>query len=253
MDRRWNLLFIIPLFTAFIAFLLTNQILYTGLGFLVGYLIMEGARHLVLPPNLHKAVQRFQAGELEEALALTDEAIAARPERWESYYLRTLIYFALSNLDEAEANARKAIELKPDNDTNYVSLGQILYSKANFAEAREVFAEAVRLRGKAGLNQYYLGATLYQLGHCEEAAPRLELATRLGIDNEQLALLALYYLGRCRERLDQPEEAAAAYAEMQEQHAAFEALKEDVSRAPSYPALSGLRQDVAAIEKRMLS
>lgn len=249
MDRRWNVLLIIPLFTALVAFLLTDQILYTGLGFVVGYLIMQGARYLLLPPNLHEAVQRFQAGELDEALTLTDRAIAARPERWESYYLRTLIFFALSDLDEAEASARKAIELKPDSDTNYVSLGQILYSKANFVEAREAFAEAVRLRGKEGLNQYHLGASLYQLDRCKEAAPRLELATRLGIENEQLALLALYYLGRCQERLDQPEEAAAAYAQMQEQGEALAALKEDVARAPTYPALSGLRQDVAAIEK----
>lgn len=253
MDRRWNLLFIIPLLTAFAAFLLTNQILYTGLGFIVGYLIMQGARYLLLPPNLHKAVQRFQAGELEESLALTERAIEARPDRWESYYLRTLIYFAISDLDEAEANARKAIELKPDSDTNYVSLGQVLYSKANFAEAREAFAEAVRLRGKEGMNQYYLGATLYQLDQCAEAAPRLELATRLGIDNEQLALLAYYYLARCRDRLDQPDEAAAAYAEIQEKREALAALKDDVARAPAYPALTGLRQDVAAIEKRMRS
>lgn len=251
MDRRWNLLFIIPLLTALVAFFLTDEILYTGLGFVVGYLVMEGARHLLLPPNLHKAVQRFQAGELEESLELANQAIAARPQRWESYYLRALIYFALSNLEEAEMDARKAIDLKPDNDTSHVTLGQILYSQAKFEQAEEAFAEAVRLRGKEGLNQYHLAATHYRLDRCEQAAPRLELATRLGIDNEQLTVLAFYYLGRCNERLDQPEEAAAAYAELDERRDAFESLKRDLGQAPAYPALDLMRQDVAAIEHRL--
>lgn len=251
MDRRWNALFIIPLLAALVAFLLTDEILYTGLGFLLGYLVMEGARYLLLPPNLHKAVRRFQAGELEQALELANRAVAAKPDRWESYYLRALIYFALSDLEGAEANAHQAVTLKPDNDTNYITLGQILYSRAQFAEAEEAFAEAVRLRGKEGLNQYHLGATLYRLEQCDQAAPRLELATRLGIDNKQLELLAYYYLGRCRERLDQPEEAAAAYAELSAHRDAFESLKSDLSQAPAYPALPTLRQDLAAIQQRL--
>ena len=251
MDRRWNFLFIIPLLAALIAFLLTGQIIYTGLGFALGYLAMYGMRHLLLPPYLHKAVQRFQAGDLEAALDLADQAVAARPERWESYYLRALIYFALSDLAAGEQNARRAVELNPEKDTSHAILGQILYSQARFADARAAFADAVRLRAKEGLNPYYLGATLHQLGECEEAAPRLELATRLGIDNEQLTLLAFYYLGRCRDRLEEPDAAAAAYEAMGERRDALESLKGDLAQAPPYPALAGLRQDVAAIEKRM--
>ena len=253
MDRRWNLLFIIPLLTALVAFFLTDEILFTGLGFVLGYLVMEGARHLLLPPNLHRAVQRYRAGDLESALELTDRAVAARPERWESYYLRALIYFALSNLEEAEKNVRQAISLKPDVDTSHVTLGQILYSQARFEEAQDAFAEAVRLRGKEGVNQYHLGATQFRLDQCEQAAPRLELATRLGIGDDQLELLAFYYLGRCREKMNRPQDAADAFAELRSRRDALETLRSNLAEAPAYPALSVLSKDVAGIAARVES
>lgn len=251
MDRRWNLLLIIPLATALIAFFVSGQLIYTGLGFVVGYLVVLGLRHLLLPPHLHKAVRRFQEGDLDEALVLTRRSIEARPERWESHYLQSLVHFALSNLSAAESSAHRAVELNPESSTNYVTLGQTLYAQARFEEAEDAFAKAVTLRGREGLNQYHLGATLFQLDRCDEAIPRLELATRLGINNPQLELLAYYYLGRCLQKEGEEEAAEAAYAAMQQRGDVLEALKYDLGRAANYPALPKLQKDVAAIEKRL--
>lgn len=251
MDRRWNILFLIPLLTALIAFVFTQQIIYTGIGFVVGYLLMQGLRFLILPPNLHKAVRRYQAGDVESALELADKAVAARPDRWESYYLRGVIYFSLGDLPAAEENAARAVAMKPDNDSNQTMLGQILYAQQRFEEARAVFAEAVRLRGQEGVNQFHLGAALFRLGECDEAVPRLELAGKLGIPNEQMELLAHYYRGRCLERQGREEEAAAAFERVAQLIDALPQLKADVERAENYPGRSLLEADVAGIERQV--
>lgn len=251
MERRWNALLIIPLLAALLAFFLTERLIYTALGFVIGYLILQGLRFLLLPSGLHSAVRAFQSGRLEEALERTDQIIDTKPERWEAYYLRALIHFALSDLLAAEADAREAVERKPDSDTNYVTLGQVLYAQTRFAEAEEAFSEAVRLRGTEGLNQYHLGATLFHLDRYEDAIPRLELSTKLGIDNEQMELLAHYYLARSLQREGRDEEANDAYTTMQEHADALDDLKRDVNSASDYPARHLLLKDVAAIEKRL--
>ncbi|MDX1662741.1 MAG: tetratricopeptide repeat protein [Candidatus Promineifilaceae bacterium] len=251
MDRRLYILFLLPLLTALIAFFLTGELLFTALGFVVGYLLVQALRFMLLPPHVHQAVRAYQRGDLEQALALSNRAIEERPERWEPYYLRALIYFAHSELEPAEADARRAVELKPDSDLNHLTLGQILYSQARFEEAEAAFEHAVRLRRGEGMNQFQLAAARYQQDECAQAIPRLRQAIDLGIDNPQLRLLAHYYLARCLEREGQPEEAEAAYSEMQEHAEALGRLKADVERAPHYPALTRLQREVAAIEKRV--
>jgi hypothetical protein len=73
----------------------------------------------------------------------------------------------------------------------------------------------------------------------------------LGISDAQLKLLAYYYLGRCLEREGEDEAAAIAYAAMQRNAKALPDLKRDSQSVASYPALSLLKKDIAAIEKRM--
>ncbi len=251
MDRRWNLLFAIPLLAALIVFLMTEQLAFTALAFVGGYVLMEGLRFLILPPHLHRAVQHYRRGDLEEALALTERSIEKRPERWESHYLRSLIYFAMSRLDIAEESIREAIRLNENSDSSHNMLGQILYSQNRLEEAEQQFARAVELRAREGLNHYHLGATQYRLERYADAAPRLELAVRLGIENPQLNLLAYYYLARSHEQLGEEEEAEKAYDKMQENREAFEALKQDVANVPDYPGLLQLKQEISAINSRL--
>lgn len=251
MDRRWNLLFAVPLLAALVAFLLTNQLLFTALGFVVGYLIMEGLRFLLLPPHLHNAVRLYRRGALEDALPLVEQSIAARPERWESHYLRALILFGMSRLEAAEESARQATQLNADSDINHLTLGQILYAQGRFEEAEEAFADAVRAKGREGVNQYHLASAHYRLQRYEDAAPRLELATRLGLENPQIELLAHYYLGRSLQELGDEEAANAAYEEMQKHAEALEALQEDVQNVPDYPERALLQQDISAISSRL--
>lgn len=251
MDKRWSLLFIIPLATALVAFFATNQLLFTALGFVVGYILMEGLRFLLLPPHLHRAVRNYQRGDLEQALTLAQRSIHARPQRWEPHYLQALAFFARGDLTEAEQSARNALRLNSENDPGHLVLGQVLFAQKRFAQAREAFEEAVRLNGREGLNRYHLGATLFRVGQFELAIPHLELALRLGIDQDQLTLLAHYYLGRSLQEIGRHEDAEQTFEGLQEQTEAFKALKQDLQDAPSFPAQELLKEDARDIERRL--
>lgn len=251
MDRRWNYLYIIPLLLAFIVFSLTEQIIFMAAAFGVGLLIMQVLRTRLLPPHLHKAVRAFQQGDTEEAAELVDMAISARPDRWESHYLRSLIHFTQTKLPEAERDAQKAIELNPKVHTTYIALGQVYYAQTNFEQAKEAFTEAVTRMGKQASNQYHVGTAHYRLEEYDQAIPRLELATKLGLDNPQLYLLAFYYLARSLEAQGHEEDAQNAYQEMGNYANALDGLKQDTQHVAHFPALDLLRQDVKAIELRL--
>lgn len=247
MDRRWNLLFLVPLMAALIAFLATQELIYTAIAFVAGYVLMEGFRFLLLPPHLHRAARQYQKGNLEEAMALTKKSIAARPDRWESHYLQALIAFNSAQLGDAEESARHAIELKPDEAAAHVVLGQVQFAQGHYDRARKSFLEAIDVGGNAGINQYHAAAAAFRNGDCDETIPRLELALRLGIDNPQLELLAKYYLGECHRRAGDEENAADYFGQMSKHADELENLRHDLQIVPDYPERSALSKDVQAI------
>lgn len=251
MERRWNLLLLIPIFTSFIAFLLTGQIVYTALGFVAGYAVLLILRRRLLPPHLHQAVQKFRRGELLEALDLSRQAIVARPDRWESYYLQALIYFGLNQLNNAEVSAREAVARKPDSDSVHGVLGQVLYAQGKYDEAKEAYVTAARIRPRDAMNQYQAGAAYFRLDDFGRAIPRLELATKLGLDDTTLALLAHYYLARSFELTDQSAKAESALEAMREHREGLSDLKRGVTEAETYPDLPLLRDDVNALAIRL--
>jgi tetratricopeptide (TPR) repeat protein len=251
MERRWNLLLLIPILISFVAFLLTGQILYTAAGFIAGYGLLLIVRRRLLPPHLHEAVQKFQKGDLEGALILARQAIAARPSRWEPYYLQSLIHFGLTQLEQAEASAREALTRNPDSDSAHAVLGQILYAQGRYAPAKDEYVIAARIRSRDAMNQYQAGAAYFRLAEYERAIPRLELATKLGLDDAALALLAHYYLARSFELTDQPGKAESAAEAMHEHRSGLADLKRGVTEAAPYPDLAHLRDDVNALAIRL--
>ena len=60
-----------------------------------------------------------ELGRLDEAVALTQRAIALDPLRGASHSNLALYLTALGRYDEAEAALRKAIELQPQSAQNY--------------------------------------------------------------------------------------------------------------------------------------
>lgn len=147
MDRRWNLLFVVPLILGPVAYLAVGEMWGLWVGLVIGLALIYALRPLALPPHLHQAVKEFKRGRLEEALALADQSIAKKSTRWESFHTRSIINFGLTRLKAAETDARQAIELKSSAYVNYTALAQALYAQGRFAEAEEAYLGAIE-RGK---------------------------------------------------------------------------------------------------------
>jgi len=235
------------LLAALIVYFSSQDLILTAVAFVVGYLVMEALRFRLLPPHLHRAARLYQNGDLESALAMTEKSIAARPGRWESHYLQSLIRFNSSDLKGAEQSAKKAIELDPEQAPIHLILGQILFAQGLYDGARNAFAEALSYGGKSGIYYYHAAAAAYRLGDCEAAIPRLELALRLGVDNPQLVLLAKYYLGSCFERRGEQETADGYFEQLGQHTAELESLRHDLHIVPDFPERVALSNDVQAI------
>jgi tetratricopeptide (TPR) repeat protein len=246
-NRRTNLLLIIPVITALVAYLLTEQLLYTVAAFVAGYLLVGGLRLLLMPPHVHQAARRYQRGDLQGALELTEKAIAARPQRWEPHYLRALIMFSNSSLPSAEDSARRAIERQSDEPGAHLILGQVLFAQGEYAAARDAFAAALTHGGKEGVYQYHAGAAAYRLGDCSEAIPRLELALRLGLDNAQLKVLATFYVADCLQERGEQEEANGYFEQLAGFDDELQNLRHDLQLVADYPERTALGEDIRAI------
>ena len=251
MDRRWNWFWIFPLILAPIVFAVTGQAVYLWIGFGAGVLLLWLFRHLALPPHLHRAVRLYRRGELEAAHVAATQAIDKSPERWEPYHTRSLINFGLANLPAAEQDARRAVELNPTTPTGHIALGQALYWQADYQAAQAAYKEAIRHQAREGLNHFYLAMTQYRLGQFDEVAQTAPFALQLGIGNPSFMLLAYFYLLDSLERLNRPEEAAAALHELKQHEMGLEPFQDDLASVAGFPALPALRQDVSTIAQRL--
>lgn len=249
MNRRFNLLLVIPIATALVAYFVTGQLIYTAAAFVAGYILVSGLRFLLLPPHLHQAARRYQRGDLAGAQDLVKKAIAARPNRWEPHYLEALIRFSNSELDLAQQSARKALALHDEEASAHLVLGQILYAQGHYDEARNAFADALHHGGKDSIYQYHAAATAYRLGDCSEAIPRLELALRLGVENAQLELLATYYLAECLQKTGEGEQANVRYEALSQFSDELENLRRDLQLVPDYPERIALSEDIRDIAR----
>ena len=76
-------------------------------------------------------------GRLDEAVALTQQAIALEPLRSGFHFNLAIYLTALGRYDEAEAAMRKAIELQPQSAQNYLQLAIIQILRGKSAAAVE--------------------------------------------------------------------------------------------------------------------
>ncbi len=247
MRQRSNLLFAIPLLAALVAYFATQQLVYTAIAFVVGYLAMEAFRFRLLPPHLHRAARLYQRGDLESAKELAERSIVEKPERWESHYLLALIKFNTADLKGAGASAQAALELKEDEAACHLINGQIYFAQGLYEEAKQAFDAALRHGGRTGVYQYHAAVAAYRLEQCSEAIPRLELALRLGIDNPQLVLLAKYYLADCLQKSGEQDAAQGYFAQIARHDKELESLRQDLRIVPDFPERKALGRDVHAI------
>jgi protein O-GlcNAc transferase len=182
-----------------------------------------------------------QAGNLEQALAYLDQAIALNPQDSRNHFLRGLTLEDLHRPDEAIASLQNAIRVKPDYAEAYNNIGIILHDQkrfeqaaANFRDAihhkpeysgaynnlgtslrvlgdftgaQQQFAQAVLLKPDYALAHYNQGITHLDMGQLNLAEASFRHVLRLKPDHVQ----AYNYLGSVQHQLGKLDEAEASF------------------------------------------
>lgn len=133
----------------------------------------------------NQAVQLFQAGKGQEALAILDSAIDSGAQDIALYNLKGLIAGELGRNAEAEKSFRAVIRLSPKAAMGYNNLGVLLSKLGRNQEAVTAFREAYT-REPGNFNALLgLGTSLAALQKFQEAAGYLEKARNLRPDDFQ--------------------------------------------------------------------
>lgn len=221
------------------------------IGLMITLFFLVLLRFFQIPASYRLAYRRFRDGDMEEALRLVNKSIDARPDFWESYQLRALIYLADMNFGHAERDAAKALEIKPDAHPVYNSLGHILLAQERFAEAEEAYSQALDLAPGYALYLYHLGLSEFRQEKYQDAAESFAAATQGRLPIVEYELNNAYYLARSLEALGDERRKKVADAQILTHSYGLELLQEQLESQPDYPHLPRMKADLADMEARI--
>ncbi len=249
--RRWAIILAVPALIGIAFGMVYGSATYAvlGVGITIGLLVLQ--RAIDTPISFRFARRQFSAGNIEEALDLVTRSIQARPDFWQSYQLRALIYLTMLDFPRAERDAREAIQRNTKAHPAYNTLGQIYLAQNRFAEAEDIYDQALDLDPNLALYYYHLGLAQYRQEKYNEAADALASATQATLPLPEYDLQAYYFLARCLEATGDDGLAAQAHEEMEKFSDGLYPLKRQLENQPDYPHLSLILADVAEIKKRL--
>ena len=194
--------------------MIAGRLSLTLIGIAVTFLLLALYRLFNTPVSYRFALRAWQRGDMEQALDLVERAIAARPDFWESYQLRALIFFTEQDFPRAERAAREAVAQKPDAHAVHHTQGQIYLAQNEFARAEVAFTEALLRDPNNNLYRFYLGLAIYRQQKSRDAAEIFVDATSGGLRYLEIELLLYFYLWNCFNKLKLKEQRAEALAKM---------------------------------------
>ncbi len=243
--RLVALLIAIPALIGITAGMLGGQLRYLFLGVGITFFLLVLLQIFQVPISYRLAYRRFREGRNVEAMELINRTINSRPDFWQSYQLRALLYLMQIDFPRAERDARKAVELKPNAHPAYNTLGQIYLAEERFDKAKETFAQALEQAPDLALFHYHYGLASYRLGDYRDAADAFDAATAGTLPIIEYDLQAYYFWMKSLEALGEPEQAAAVSAEMAKFAIAYPDLQEQLDEQPDYPHVQTMRADIA--------
>ncbi len=249
--RLLALLFAVPAMLG-IAYSFTtgsSQPLVAGVG--LTFLLLVAQRLLDTPISYRVAQRYFSQGRSDEALDMVNKAIQARPDFWESYQLRALIYLTNLNFAHAERDAQAAIALKPNAHPVYNTLGQVYLAQEQFEQAARIYQRAIDLDPDNAIYHYHLGLSLYRQGQYEAAVEPLHTAIRSTLPLPDYDLLAHYYLGLSLEQTGRPQAAQTAYEQLANFQEGLDYLEKQYGQQPDYPHLANMKIDLAHLRQKL--
>ena len=115
----------------------------------------------------------FGRGQNSTALDEIKTALAAKPDMFEAYHLRGLVYASMGDVRQAEENLLRAMQLAPSDGNTMHSYGWFLCQERRYPEAEVQFEKALAQQ------QYRDGVrTLLAQGVCQARAGRWTEAER---------------------------------------------------------------------------
>lgn len=249
--RRLAILLAVPALIGIALGMVYGSATYTLLGVGVSMFLLVLQRTIETPISFRFALRHFQNGRIEAALDLVNRAINARPEYWQSYQLRAMIYLTKLDFLRAEKDALAAIERNPKAHPALNTLGQTYLADERFAEAADVYGRALDLAPSYALYYYHLGLAQYRLGQFDAAADSMASATQSTLPIVEYDLQTYYYLGRSLENLGEAALAAEAFTEMAKFAAGLWPLQRQIANQPDYPHLAHMRADLADLAQRL--
>lgn len=135
-------------------------------------------RALTLDPSnffamLGLAELKKTSGEIEQAIALFEEAALAHPDHNEIYDALGLLHFELANYSAAEKSFLESVRIEPDNIWGYASLSAVQHMLGRSTEAISTIQKGLQVRPHPVLYNN-LGTYLYFLGQYPQAADAFE-------------------------------------------------------------------------------
>jgi Tfp pilus assembly protein PilF len=195
------------------------------------------------PISYRVAFRHFREGNMEKALELVNRAIQARPNFWESYQLRALIFLTELDFIRAEHSAKEAVARKPNAHPVYNTLGQVYLAEAKFSKAQDSFAQALELESGNALYRYHLGLCQFRQKNYREAAASFMEAINGSLRFLEYELQAHYYLWRCLLALEEDDQAQTVHEKMQAFAPGVSLIQEQLANQPDYPHLPFLQAD----------
>jgi len=142
-------------------------------------------------------------GELERAIPLYRQAVAARPADAEGWYNLAITLQEAGHGEEALEAIRQALELAPERAEAVNALGIVLAAAGELEDARRAFARAAGLDPENARFFHNLGNVLRDLGRLDEAAEAYRRALERAPDYPD----ALNGLGALEVERDRPHQA----------------------------------------------
>lgn len=208
-----------------------------GLGFC---LLVATTRGQAFDEPYRSAMSAWKGGNLEEALVLADQAIAADGNRWEGHRSRAQILLELRREQEARASAAQAAELLDAHRSELQGLLERLRQRAGqlLDEAKAAFAAGDTAKAEELLTT--IATICPDLPGLEEATKRLPTANQGGIIK---AIEASYGDGARQEYRDRRADLVRD----------SEKLKRDIDRASTPDELKGIaaRMDLQTNDPRL--